>query len=204
MKTFHSAREAKEFLISRIVAEAQRENVPLSDVERKMLYFSETGWTLPDIAEVNDAFEGEYDSGKYERKIAKLIRNADKHTRKESSEEYRLWWSAIRTLTKEDHYILVMVRIAGVRPAGDLLRLLGTSLAVISCMMLFVFLRIRYDSTLSKYLPSRDAFWFFVWLLGACALAAYLLVGLAIGTKRRNDIVSKGLEALVQIYQRFQ
>ena len=45
MKAFHSGREAKEFLISELVAEAQRENVPLSEVERKMLYFTESGWT---------------------------------------------------------------------------------------------------------------------------------------------------------------
>jgi hypothetical protein len=50
---FSTAREAKEFLVSEIVAEAQRKNVPLSEIERKMLYFSETGWTLPDIMEVN-------------------------------------------------------------------------------------------------------------------------------------------------------
>ena len=61
MKRFADAREAKEYLISGIVAEAQRENVPLSEVERKMLYFSETGWTLPDIMDVNDAFDREYD-----------------------------------------------------------------------------------------------------------------------------------------------
>ncbi|HEX3353709.1 MAG TPA: hypothetical protein VHS34_12870 [Terriglobales bacterium] len=41
MKTFLGCREAKEFLISEIVAEAQRENAPLSEVERKMLYFTE-------------------------------------------------------------------------------------------------------------------------------------------------------------------
>ena len=49
MKAFHTGREAKEFLISELVAEAQRENVPLSDIERKMLYFTESGWTLADI-----------------------------------------------------------------------------------------------------------------------------------------------------------
>ena len=47
------AQRAKEFLISQIVEEAQRENVPLSEVERKMLYFTETEETLPDIYEVS-------------------------------------------------------------------------------------------------------------------------------------------------------
>ncbi len=43
MSRFSSSPAALEFLISRIVAEAKRENAPLSDVERDMLYFSETG-----------------------------------------------------------------------------------------------------------------------------------------------------------------
>jgi hypothetical protein len=67
MKAFHSGREAKEFLISRIVEEAQRENIPLSEIERKMLYFTESGWTLPDIMKVNDDFDREYDQDEYEQ-----------------------------------------------------------------------------------------------------------------------------------------
>jgi len=59
MAPLENEREAKEFLVSRIVEEARRENVPLSDVERKMLYFSETNWTLPDIASVSAAFDRE-------------------------------------------------------------------------------------------------------------------------------------------------
>lgn len=35
--------ENKEYFVSRIVAEAEREDVSLSEVERKMLSFSETG-----------------------------------------------------------------------------------------------------------------------------------------------------------------
>ena len=54
MTRFASAREAKEFLVAKIAEEAQREGVPLSEVERKMLYFTETAWTLPDIMEVNE------------------------------------------------------------------------------------------------------------------------------------------------------
>jgi hypothetical protein len=73
MKAFHSGREAKEFLVSYIVAEAQHENVALSEIERKMLYFTESGWTLPDMMKVSEDFDREYDQSKYERKIAKLI-----------------------------------------------------------------------------------------------------------------------------------
>ena len=76
MTAFHSGREAKEFLISKIVAEADSENVPLSEVERKMLYFTESGWTLPDIMKVNEDFDREYDQDEYEHKITKLVTKA--------------------------------------------------------------------------------------------------------------------------------
>ena len=79
-------RAAKEFLISKVVEEAQRENVPLSEIERKMLYFTETQESLPDIYEVNDQFEREYDDTQYERKIAGLLRNVRKRERHESSD----------------------------------------------------------------------------------------------------------------------
>src|ERR1700688_1853034 len=105
MQAFHSGGEAKEFLISRILAEAQREEVPLSEVERKMLYFTESGWTLPDMAAVSEEFDSEDDQSKDEKKIASLIRKADAHARKESRDEYEAWWAAIRLLKREDHYI---------------------------------------------------------------------------------------------------
>src|SRR5436309_14122782 len=71
MNAVRDAREAKEFLISKIVAEAQRENAPLSEIERKMLYFTESGWTLPDIMQVSEQFDREYDQDEYEKKIAR-------------------------------------------------------------------------------------------------------------------------------------
>ncbi len=66
MRAFHSGRQAKEFLIPRIVAEAERENVPLSEVERKMLYFTESGWTLPDMTAIYEQFDRDYEQDEYE------------------------------------------------------------------------------------------------------------------------------------------
>ena len=40
MPMFASGREAKKYLVERIVEEARREDVPLSEIETKMLYFS--------------------------------------------------------------------------------------------------------------------------------------------------------------------
>ena len=113
MHHFSNAREAKEFLISRIVAEAQRENVPLSEIERKMLYFSETAWTLPDIMEVTDEFDRQYNQAEYENKISRLIRNETKRLR-DNPEDFSSWINAARKLKKEDHYLSVMIDNGGV------------------------------------------------------------------------------------------
>jgi hypothetical protein len=132
VKAFHSGRKAKELLIPTRVAEAQRQNVVLSEIERKMLYFSESGWTLPDMTSVYEEFDRQYEQDEYERKIAGLIRKADKHARKESRDEYEAWWAAVRFLKREDHYISGMIGIAAIRPAGDQLRLLGAGLGIVT------------------------------------------------------------------------
>jgi hypothetical protein len=141
VQAFASARDAKEFLASRIVAEAQREGSPLSEVERKMLYFSETAWTLPDIMEVNDTFDREYDQAVYEKKIAKLIRKIRASARADNQDESDAWTEAVHTLGREDHYILVLIGAAGgsVRPRGDVLKLLAAALAIAAIIIVVAF-----------------------------------------------------------------
>ena len=103
MKEFHSGHDAKEFLISKIMADAQRQNIPLSEIERKMLYFTESGQTLPDITQVYQEFDREYDQDAYEEKIAGIIAKTYKRILKGSRDEYDEWWAAIRFLQREDH-----------------------------------------------------------------------------------------------------
>jgi hypothetical protein len=198
VKAFHSGREAKEFLISEIVAEAQRENVPLSEVERKMLYFTESGWTLPDIMQVNEDFDREYDQGKYEHKIAKLVKKADKRIRSGSRDDYDRWWAAIRSLQKEDHYLSVMIRLAGLRPRGDQFRLFVTALGIVSCFLLWIFFSIKYDIPM----PSRGQLGVFVWAVFASLFVAYVLFGIVLGKKRADDFLSGVIERIVRLYQR--
>jgi hypothetical protein len=119
MTRFASTREAKEFLVAKIAEEAQREGIPLSEVERKMLHFTETAWTLPDIMEVNEQFDREYNAAEYEKKVAGLIRTARGRVQKEDPQEFSAWSEAIRILSKEDHYLLVMLDEAGA--AGGLI-----------------------------------------------------------------------------------
>jgi hypothetical protein len=198
MKEFHSGREAKEFLISEIVAEAQRENAPLSEVERKMLCFTESGWTLPDIMQVNEDFDRQYDQGKYEQKIAKLIGKADRRIRKTSDDDYERWWAAICFLQKEDHYLSVMLRLAGLRPRGDQFRLFVTALGIVGCILLWVFFSIKYNIPM----PSRGQLGVFAWAVLASLFVAYMLLRIVLGRKRTDHIVSELIERIVRLYQR--
>jgi hypothetical protein len=101
--------DAKQFLISRVTEEAELEQVPLSLVERKMLHFTEVHPTIPDIYEVNAEFERECDANEYEAKVAGLLKRAREHDRHESPGRAQQWEDALIALSKEDHYILVMV-----------------------------------------------------------------------------------------------
>lgn len=103
---------AKEFLVDRIVEEAAKEGIDLSETERRMLYFTESGWMPFDFAEVNNAFEASYDTSTYETKISNLVRNLIARMRRENPSQLELWVQARRKLSQEDHYLLVLIGLA--------------------------------------------------------------------------------------------
>lgn len=154
MKTFRSIREAKEFLVGKIVNEAKREGASLPEVERKMLYFSETGWTLPDMMDVSAEFDRDYDQGEYEAKIEGLIQSFLRRAQAENAEELGDWTKAAEELAEGDHYLSVMIDAVPPqgkrlmrwlpsfsdrrlqRSTGDRLRLWLTALACVIGMLL--------------------------------------------------------------------
>jgi hypothetical protein len=139
MPRFATTRDAKEFLVSRIVTEAQCEGVPLSETERKMLYFSETAYTLPDIAEVSDAFDRECDQASYEEKIGNLVRSLCAHSRETNREEFKAWKEAVRKIGHEDHYLLVLINVdkLPIDPKASFLKL-ATIGFILACVVFAV------------------------------------------------------------------
>lgn len=109
---FESVRDAMEFLIQWIDVEARRVGTPLMDVERKMLYSSEKGWTLPDMEEVQEAFSRYHDLVEYEEKMGKLIRSIQASLRL-NKDESDAWTEAVRVLSREDHYLLQLIKGSG-------------------------------------------------------------------------------------------
>jgi hypothetical protein len=107
---------AKAFLVDRVMDQAAREGTPLSDVERKMLTFSET--IECDVDNVTlEAFE-KLDENEYEAKVAGLIKRA--YTLDKKSGDGKVWTAALNALEDQDFYMLVMVDQAGLGPPMDL------------------------------------------------------------------------------------
>jgi hypothetical protein len=150
MRTFRSEREAKEYLIQRILDQANRVREPLTDLERKMLYFSETGWTLTGIEEVNREFEARCDVPAYERKILALATSARADDELLGVDAVADWDAAVDRLSGGDHYLLVLmnpalVPPAPVKPKGGLRRLLLTAGAIaVGCVVLFVLVEVVF------------------------------------------------------------
>jgi len=177
-RIFHSAREAKEFLISKIVEQAQCDGVALSDLEQKMLYFSETDWTLPNMRSISEEFDRICDQDEYEGKIVGLVKGAYKRILRASGKEYEKWRSAVRLLSTQDHYILVMINQAALRPRNDQIKLLAAGIGIVAVILcaefLSFFLKQKYRADLSGYWASGEKLGFTVWIvaLGLAALTS--------------------------------
>jgi hypothetical protein len=100
--------EAKDFLVQQTAEQAQLEGVPFSDLERRMMYFTEIEEMPEDPIQLNEEFEAEYDSAEYEAKISKLLHHAHARNKKKNPEAARQRNQAIKVLNKGDHYLSVL------------------------------------------------------------------------------------------------
>ncbi|MDE3199957.1 MAG: hypothetical protein KGN79_03460 [Acidobacteriota bacterium] len=117
---FRTIQEAKEFLASSIAEEAQRNGSPLTEIEMKMLYFTETGRPLKDMKEVSAEFDRRYDQTGYERKIGELVNQIQVRLANQGQGEQERWNAALEKLSHGDHYLSVLANAA--RPSRKGLR----------------------------------------------------------------------------------
>jgi hypothetical protein len=120
-------REAKDFLVTQAAKQATLEGAPLSDLEKRMMYFTESDGAIEEPSKLNEEFVVQCDSQEYESRISKLLHHAHARVKKENAETARLWSEVIRTLSKGDHYLLVLWNHESFtgRPSYDSLKLLG-------------------------------------------------------------------------------
>jgi hypothetical protein len=95
-------------LVQQTEEQAQLEGILLSDLEKRMMHFTEGPDACEDPAALNEEFEVQYNTAEYEAKIARLMAQAYRRLKKQNPEAARSWNAAIRELRKGDHYILVM------------------------------------------------------------------------------------------------
>jgi hypothetical protein len=153
------AREAKDFLVAQTAEQAALEGVPLSDLEKRMMYFTESGYVPEDPIKLNDEFEAEYDSDEYEAKISRLLHHAYQRLRKENDTARKNWDLAIKCLRRGDHYLLVMW---GLSPRSEwsvayFLKILAGSLGVIFLMFLVIVAKEKLEPQwrwIQKHIPT--------------------------------------------------
>jgi hypothetical protein len=143
---FSSSRAAKEYLVERIIAQAKQDGTELSEIESKMLYFTESGWTLPDMADVSAKFDQDYSQEEYEGKVGQIVRRIHE-TAGEADEE--TWDEAVALLSSEDHFLLVLINPRPTRSQagqkGGLAKpfLLGALIAVLIAAGYWIFTRFQ-------------------------------------------------------------
>src|SRR5437667_12399998 len=93
---------------------------------------------------------------------------------------------------------------AGLRPRGDLIRLLGTGAALVSVFIAFVFLSIylsdKYGIDFGRYVP-RGALALYIWATVFLAMITYQSLRFFLGAKRVVDWVLRLPLTLVRIVQ---
>ncbi len=105
------ATNSKQFLIDRILDQAKLDGVQLSDIEIRMLGFTEATAGARDL-EAAQAFERDFDDHEYEAKIAGLIRRA--YERDKQNGNLAPWNHALAQIAGRDLYLHVMLELAGI------------------------------------------------------------------------------------------
>jgi hypothetical protein len=138
-------KQAKDFLVAQAAEQAAIDRVALTDVEKRMMCFTESDpASCPDLLALNDEFEAQFDSTEYEAKMFKLLEHARERLQQEDPGQARNWGEAVQEVQKGDHYILILLGMAGAppslgRPKAGFLKLLGTALLVVAVIAIAPF-----------------------------------------------------------------
>jgi hypothetical protein len=170
-------KQAKDFLVQQTTEQATRENIPLSDIEKRMMYFTESDATSCDNpVELNDEFEAQYNTPEYEAKISRLLHRADERLKGEDPGRVREWNLAIRTLRRGDHYILVLwdTKPPSEHPIRENLKLLGVGMLVAVGIFIVIIFQVKYNISFErfrKYFPAPNPHLALILFVGLFVLA---------------------------------
>jgi hypothetical protein len=149
-----NTKQAKDFLVEQTSEQAALENVSLSDLEKRMMYFTESDPpSCENPIDLNAEFEAQYDTGEYELKISRLLHQAYRRLEQEGTEKPHNWKEAVQTLREGDHYILVLLGVdSTLAPQG--LRIwvvlawgIGLGIALVILLMLGIILNHYWNNS---------------------------------------------------------
>ncbi len=104
--------KARRFLVNRIVDQAKRSNLPLTEVETAMLGYSAASASPADLQAVA-AFDRDCDKEKFEARVSRLCQ--DVYEMDKSLGRAEIWEQSLDTLANEDMYLAVIIRKTGLR-----------------------------------------------------------------------------------------
>lgn len=108
MQWFATDKDAKEFFVGHVLAQAVMESTPLAADEEYMLWFSADDEEHND--ELVERFERERNSDEYERRISALLRRAYERERGADPEAVAMWKDGFDVLRRGDHYLVVLLK----------------------------------------------------------------------------------------------
>lgn len=99
-----TVKQAKDFLVRQTSEQAALDGVPLSDLEKGMMYCSESDDSCERPTEPNEEFQANC-TPEYEIKISRLLHHAFERIKSKDRERMRDWNLATRTLRRGDHLL---------------------------------------------------------------------------------------------------
>jgi hypothetical protein len=100
---------AKAFFVDKVIQQAEREGMPLSEAQRYMLSWSETDPSFVVDKELSEQCEAEIPQPDYEIKIQGLIERMYKRDMETNKDLKATYKEAYKTLKRGDHFIIIMI-----------------------------------------------------------------------------------------------
>jgi len=108
LQWFATPKDAKEFFVGHVLAQAVMESTPLAPDEEYMLWFSAEDEEFND--ELVARFEAERDAADYERRITGMLRRALERERGSDPDAQAMWEDGYDVLRHGDHYLVIVLK----------------------------------------------------------------------------------------------
>lgn len=106
---FSTQKQAKKFFIDKIILQAQKDRIHLSEAEKYMLEWADGEEGFEFNNELTEQFKKETTEEEFEKKITKVFSHAYENDMQHDKEMKGTYQNAYRTLKKGDYYLLVMI-----------------------------------------------------------------------------------------------